>query len=239
MKLSVVIPAHNEEKYISRCLESLKRYVVGDQRLLEIIVVDNASTDKTAEVVRRFPFAKLVYEPNKGLTWARQRGLLSAKGDLLGYLDADTEIGDGWLDRIYAHFSSRDDLVCVSGPAYYFDATPWQGRITHIYWDYIARSTYKVVGYMIMGGNFIAKKEALEKMGGFDTSIPFYGEDTNIARRLNEIGKVLFDNNLKVYSSGRRLKEEGVLKTGVVYATNYLSEAILKRPVTRSYKDIR
>lgn len=75
MKLSIVIPAHNEEGYISNCLDSLNRYIVGDPKLLEIIVVDNASTDKTAEIANKFSGVRVVSEPRKGANYARQKGL--------------------------------------------------------------------------------------------------------------------------------------------------------------------
>lgn len=239
MKLSIVIPAYNEEKYLPRCLDSLQHHVTGDDRLLEVIVVDNASTDQTAQVASQYPFAKVVAEPRKGLPWARQKGLLSAQGDLLAYIDADTEVSDGWLGAIYEHFTDNHELVCLSGPAYYFDLDPWQDKITHFYWHYLARPAYKMMGYMVTAANFTVKRETLERIGGFDPTVSFYGDDTNLARRLSEAGKVLFDNNFRVYTSGRRLKAQGTIKTGAIYAASYVSEALFKRPIVKHYDDIR
>ena len=86
VNISLIIPAHNEEKYLPGCLQNIAPHV---GRLLEVIVVDNASADDTAEVARQFQFARVVHEPRKGLLWARQRGFLESRGDHLAYIDAD------------------------------------------------------------------------------------------------------------------------------------------------------
>ena len=92
---------------------------------------------------------------------------------------------------------------------------------------------------MVVGGNFVTKKSALITIGGFDTSIEFYGEDTNIAKRLKNVGNVLFDFTFIVQTSARRLESQGLLKTAALYMTNYVTQAALKKTVTHSYTDIR
>ena len=84
-----------------------------------------------------------------------------------------------------------------------------------------------------------ARRDALLKIDGFDRSIAFYGEDADIARRLAKVGRVRFLMRLVMQTSARRLKAEGLMRTAAVYALNFLSEAILKRPATSSYRDIR
>ena len=79
----------------------------------------------------------------------------------------------------------------------------------------------------------------LFKIGGFDTAITFYGDDTNLSRRLAEVGKMKFDLKLTMYTSGRRLKGQGYLKMLWIYVLNFLSEAILKKPATKTSIDIR
>lgn len=236
MKLSFVVPAYNEEKYIGSCLSSITNSAPD---VYEIVVVNNASTDKTAEVAKAFPKVRVVLEPTKGLTYARQRGFMEAKGDILAYIDADTRISPKWYKEVKEKFAKESGLVCLSGPFYYYDLSLWQRVLTKIYWNYGAAPLDAVTGYMVSGPNFIVKKEALKKIGGFDTSISFYGEDTNIGRRLHEVGKVDYDKDLIVWSSGRRLKSEGFFKTGLVYISNYFSEVILHKPVTKKYKDHR
>ena len=85
----------------------------------------------------------------------------------------------------------------------------------------------------------MAKKEALYKIGGFDTKIAFYGEDVDIGKRISKIGKMKFSKNLIVFSSARRFQSEGFLRVGIKYVANYLSEVLLHKPITKKYKDIR
>jgi GT2 family glycosyltransferase len=76
-------------------------------------------------------------------------------------------------------------------------------------------------------------------MGGFDTAIEFYGEDTDIARRLSHLGKVMFRNDFYVHASARRFNTEGLFKPNITYALNYLWPVIFKRPYTTQYRDVR
>jgi GT2 family glycosyltransferase len=95
------------------------------------------------------------------------------------------------------------------------------------------------VGSMVQGGNFVTSRSALQSIGGFNTSISFYGEDTDIARRLNDVGEVRFTFALKMFSSARRLKKEGMLTMAWRYGINYLWTTFFKRPYTETYIDIR
>jgi len=237
MAISVVVPAYNEEHYLQGCLRALTNYRTDD--VLEIIVVDNASTDHTAEVVRSFPGVKLISEPKKGLTCARQAGLKAAKGDFIASVDADTIIPPHWFSSIQCAFQNHPDLVCLSGPYDFYDLSRTQRLASRLYWRLLATPVYCVVGYMMVGGNFAAKRTALERAGGFDESIAFYGEDTDIARRLSKQGRVLFDLHFRVSSSGRRLAQQGTLRIAGIYGLNYASQVLLHRPLTRRYKDVR
>src|SRR5438105_1887059 len=118
MTVSIIIPAHNEEKYLADCLKSIDAYRVPE--LLEIIVVDNASTDGTAKVAAQFPGVTVVSEPQKGLTHARQRGLLEARGSHLAYIDADTRLPHGWFQILLKEFGDDPSLIALSGPYDYF-----------------------------------------------------------------------------------------------------------------------
>jgi hypothetical protein len=83
------------------------------------------------------------------------------------------------------------------------------------------------------------RKSALDKIDGFDTSIDFYGEDTNIACRMSEVGNVKFFFSFPIYSSGRRLAEEGIFSTGCRYAVNYRWTVCFRKPFTETSTDIR
>ena len=235
LKISLVIPAYNEEKYIGECLLSARKHAAD---FCEIIVINNASTDKTAEVAKSFPGVRVVDEPQKGLTKARQRGLLEASGDIIAFIDADCRLPSHWFEAVLKEFSGNPNLAALSGPYRYYDLPRFQKFMAELCWR-AAPPVYRAVGYMILGGNFAAKKYALHEMGGFDTTIDFYGEDTDIARRLAPFGKIIFRMDFFVHSSGRRLQAEGLLKTFSVYGVNFLWGIFYGKPFTKRYQDIR
>ena len=236
LTISLIIPAYNEERYIGECLE----YVVKNcnEKIFEIIVVDNASTDKTAEIAKKYKDVKVITENSKGLTKARQRGFLESKGNIIANIDADTRMPKGWTEKIIEEFKNNKELACLSGPYIYYDISPWKTFLVKLYW-LISIPIYRLVGYMIVGGNFAIKRNILEKMNGFDTNIEFFGEDTNIARRASKFGQVKFNYDLCMYTSGRRLNETGFLKTAYIYVIEYFSQIIRHKSVRQKYTDIR
>lgn len=237
-KISLIIPAFNEEREIGPCLESIIKN--APENLVEIIVVDNASTDGTGKIAAKVSkLVKVAKEPNKGLTWARQRGYLEAKGDLLAYVDADTRMPKNWFKILNREFLKHEEIVCLSGPYYYYDLEDWQRKAIEATYNGAFEAAYKATKAIVIGGNFVVKKEAIDKIGGFDTSIPFYGEDTNLARRIKKVGKILFLKEFYINTSGRRFIEEGFFNVGTRYILNYVWEFIFKKPLNKKYKDVR
>jgi glycosyltransferase involved in cell wall biosynthesis len=259
MRLSFVVPAYNEEAYLPACLESILSQIAtltDPATTCEIIVVNNASTDRTREVALRYPGVTVVDEPRKGLTFARQAGFAASSGSLIANVDADSRLTPGWLANVLSTFSKSEAevaaathpdariLAALSGPLIYYDLTPRQRRLVHVFyltaWTTYALNRYILrVGSMVQGGNFVVNRAALESIGGFNTAISFYGEDTDIARRLNTVGEVRFTFDLKMSSSARRLKSEGMLTMAARYSINYLWTTFFKRPYTDTYVDIR
>ncbi len=237
MRISLVIPAHNEETVLGGCLDSVLD-AAGD-RLHEVIVIDNASTDRTGEVAAQRPGVRVVREMEKGLLAARQRGFEEATGDFVAYIDADTRMPPGWFDHAARVFADRPEVVALSGPGRYWDGRPWQRGVLNTVWWLSAPLGYRIAGYMIYGANFVARREALDAIGGFDRAIEFYGEDTDLARRLSHEGKVLFHMRFFIYSSARRFAEEGMLRTNVVYFLNFVWPVVFGRPLTRRHRDVR
>ncbi|MBI5742395.1 MAG: glycosyltransferase family 2 protein [Candidatus Niyogibacteria bacterium] len=246
MKLSFIIPAYNEEHYIGKCLASITEQCRAGKCDVEVIVVNNASTDRTSTVAASFPEVRVVYEPKKGIVRARRAGYLASTGELIANIDADTILSPGWLDKVFREFNADPALAALSGPYIYHDLFWFSnlltrmfyylGHILHTFGRYILRR--KNAG-MLQGGNFIIRRTALEAIGGYDTSIEFYGEDTDIARRASAVGRVHFTFDLPMYTSGRRLKKEGVITMGVKYGINHLWVLFFEKPFTREYIDIR
>jgi len=234
--ISLIIPAYNEEDYLPACLDAVMQNVAGLAK--EIIVVDNNSTDGTKAVVERYPTVRYVFEPRKGITRARQCGFLAATGDILAYVDADTRPPAGWIEQVVEAFGTREDLACLSGPYSFYDLSGIRNAISSA-WFVAARPLYKLTGYMMVGGNFAIASAVLEKMGGFDSSIEFYGEDVDIGKRAKKHGKVLFSQKFVMPTSVRRMKKQGFARIAGIYLVNYLSIMVRGKPSHSDYQDVR
>ncbi len=104
MKISVVIPAYNEEQLIGDCLRHLNKQTVAPD---EVLVVDNNCTDRTAEIAK-FLGAKVIKEPKKGVIFARNAGFDAARGDIILRTDADTRPPKDWVEKIRDTFVSKE-----------------------------------------------------------------------------------------------------------------------------------
>lgn len=236
MKISLIIPAYNEEKYIGNCLKSIQK---NGKNFFEVIVIDNASTDNTAEIAKSFPFVKVIYESRKGPLWARQKGFEESKGEYLAFIDSDCLIPELWFEKIIKEFNKNTKIVAISGPCRYYDLGLAPRLTAGLIWWITSIPAYLSVGYLLLSGNFVVKKDALNKIGGFNTSIPFFGDDTDTARRLSSQGKVKFKINFFINTSGRRLIKDGLFKSYIIYGLNFLWVVFLGKPLTKVYKDHR
>lgn len=244
VQVSFVVPAHNEEAYLPATLGGILAEIERAGCTAEVVVVDNASTDRTAEVAAAVPGVRVVSEPQKGLSAARQAGFVASSGRLVANIDADTLLPEGWLTRVLDAFAHDPKLVALSGPYIYYDVTPTVRRMARLFY-LVGFGTYSFnrfvlrVGSMLQGGNFVVTRAALERIGGYDPAFTFYGEDTDVARRLHRVGRVRFTLDLPAYSSGRRLAGEGVFMVGWRYSVNYLWATFVGKPFTRSSVDFR
>lgn len=141
-------------------------------------------------------------------------------------------------------FVKDDHLVALSGPFIFYDATRETRIFAKMYYFlgfcfYLINRFVFRVGSMLQGGNFIVRRSAIEAIGGYDTKLDFYGEDSDVARRLNKIGKVRFTFKLPIYSSSRRLAKEGFFTMAWRYGLNYLWITFLRRPFSTASIDVR
>ena len=242
LSVSVVVCAHNEGRYLAACLHSL---LAQTRAADEIVVVDNASRDDTAAVAARIPGVRVVSEPRQGLVIARETGRREARGSLLVYVDADCRAPLQWLERVAARFERDPDLLALSGPYRYYDWDWWGRALVRAYDFSLAPATLVLVKYILglgtifYGGNFAVRATALERIGGFDTSIEFHGEDTNLGRRLSAVGKVTLNYDCYLYTSARRFVALGKGAVFRLYVRNFTSELLHRRPRDRSHVDVR
>jgi glycosyltransferase involved in cell wall biosynthesis len=244
VRISFVVPAYNEEKILARTLTAIIAEIKRTGCPAEVIVVNNASTDGTGELAASFPEVIVVDEPEKGLVQARRAGFLRASGALIANVDADTIVTEGWLSRVLQEFHGNPDLVGLSGPYIYYDVSKGVRvavRAFYVmgYGFYVLNRFVLRAGSMLQGGNFVVRRTALEQIGGYNPTFSFYGEDTDLACRLQAVGAVKFTFRLPALSSGRRLLEEGLLRIGVRYSMNFVWATFMHRPFTDDWIDVR
>lgn len=235
MKISFVIPAHNEETYLADCLRSILADIERTpSQHAEIIVVNNASTDKTDKIAHGFKDVKVINEPRKGTSYARQAGFIASTGELIANIDADTRLPSGWVKKVLAAFENDKELLALSGLYEFYDLSRFSKFWIFLYYRIAYLISWLKIGPIMQGGNMVIRRSALEKIHGYDVRFTFYGDDADLGRRLQSIGKTEFLLNLPALTSGRRLKREGLLRMGIRYGLNYFSTIFLKRPWTRS-----
>jgi glycosyltransferase involved in cell wall biosynthesis len=199
-RFSVVVPAYNEAKLLPACLDSLARQDVTDG--IEVIVVDNASTDATAAIAHARG-AIVVREDRAGVCFARQAGTSAARGEIVVSTDADTTFDDRWLSRIDAVFTTDATVVAVAGPCQFVNAPLW-GRwycallfgAVHL----ISRLAGRVV--YVTATNVAFRRSA---WSGYDTNATQGGDELGLLRQLRTRGNVTFDRRNPTFTSARRM----------------------------------
>lgn len=179
--VSVVIPARNEARYIDKCLTAIRNVKVpcGD---IEVIVVDNGSTDETAHIARTFG-ARVVIKTDGTIGSLRNFGARIARADVIAFLDADCIVPEDWLMKALTYFSvNRKTLVgfrMIVPPEANWVAQCWDTLFSR-------RNITSEVDWL-PSGNMILPKEAFFCVGGFDESLET-NEDYDLSFRLRERG---------------------------------------------------
>jgi glycosyltransferase involved in cell wall biosynthesis len=200
---SVVIPAYNEEKYLATCLRALFQQQLSRQ-YYEVIVVDNGSDDSTMVIAQSFP-VRIVEEKRKGVVFARQAGLLAARGRYLVSNDADTVATPDWLAKLYRILKADPSLVAVAGMSYskgkdLASRIILPGANLVNWWHYqIFRSPLGVVA-----NNLAVQRKVLISIGGYNTDLPHFGDQLELWSRLRKAGKTKLVPEITMQESDRR-----------------------------------
>ncbi|MCS3824355.1 glycosyltransferase [Salinibacter ruber] len=185
-KVTVVIPCYNTEKYIRNAIESVLSQSYSS---IEIVVIDDGSTDKSAEITRSYEKkVKLVRQKNKGAPAARNHGIKVAKGEYIKFLDADDVLVDGCIERQVEQSESlsSDRKAVVFGDAVWVDEG---GNHLDGYNDFRSKKPNESTVAHLLHSNPLTpcplhRREYLMEVGGFDPSIPTYGEEHDLHIRL-------------------------------------------------------
>lgn len=199
MKVSVVVLAHNEEKYIEKCLQSL---IDQEEKPDEIIVVDNNSKDKTVEICKKFP-VRIVREKTPGIIAARNKGFNSALHDIIARCDADSIAPSDWIKKIKENFNINN-ISALSGPVKFYDF-PVRSTVFSNGYSTVAKRIYK--NHVLIGANMALRKSVWIKIkkeaAAKDSHVH---EDVDITMLVGKIGNIGFDKKMTMLTSARRMK---------------------------------
>jgi glycosyltransferase involved in cell wall biosynthesis len=203
-RISVVIPAYNEETMIGPCLRAvLAQSVAAD----EVIVVDNNSSDRTAEILLEFTADVIVlHEARQGVQYARNRGLNAATGDIIVRIDADTRLPEGYLAEVVATFGDPS-VDAATGPVRYYDVM--MPRVA-ARGDALIRGMWTVPNGRldwIFGANMAIRRPTWEAVAATLCADERFHEDLDLGLHLREGGfSVLYARRLVAGTSSRRVK---------------------------------
>src|SRR5262252_3345733 len=176
MRVSVLIPLYNKERWIKRALDSIACQTLTD---FEVIVVDDGSTDGGSDVVANYkdPRVRMVHQPNAGPGSARNRGIAEARGELLAFLDADDEWFPNYLqDSIQFLEGLSQEVVSVSSgyieyPSGISRESMWKARGIKEGAFRLNPNTDPMMGIYILAymspWSTVARADAVRKWGGF------------------------------------------------------------------------
>jgi mycofactocin glycosyltransferase len=192
--VSIVIPVYNRPAEIAECLASLQALDYPSDKI-EVIVVDDASRDRTVAEVRRFDVRLIVQPSNMGQSAARNTGVAAASGEIIAFLDSDCIAEKAWLRDLVPYFQdSRVALVGGYVGAYYnekqMDRYEQVCSALNMGADVVLGRGEGSVFY-VPTCNMLVRKEIYEQVGGLDETLQV-GEDVDLCWRMMQAGHHLF-----------------------------------------------
>jgi len=183
MHLSIVLPAFNEARLIERTLRSVAASITANRQAgftSEVIVVDNNSTDNTAELARQAG-ARVVFEPINQIGRARNAGAAHATGEWLLFLDADSLLSPELLADIIRVIESKKYVGC--GSTLRMDGLPWWANMTLRFWTAVS-----VLCRWAAGALVVCRRDAFQQVGGFDQEL-YALDEIRLSKQLKQWGR--------------------------------------------------
>ena len=187
-RVSVVVCAYNAERTIHRCLASLAALNYPDY---EVILVNDGSRDRTLEIAESYDFCRIISQPNKGLSVARNVGAEAASGEIVAYTDSDCVADPDWLNYLVAKMEVSNLAAC-GGPNF---PPPENALVPAVVAVAPGGPTHVLisdeVAEHIAGCNMAFAREVLMRLGGFDPVYRAAGDDVDICWRFQDAGFVI------------------------------------------------
>jgi glycosyltransferase involved in cell wall biosynthesis len=204
LTLTIVIPVFNEQDHLAACLRAIAAQSMTPD---EVIVVDNNSTDNTVQVARSFPFVKLMREPKQGVLFAKNRGFISAKSQIIGRIDADTVLPPRWVEKV-KRYMADDSYTALTGPVSYYDMPLPENNYHLDHWMRASIYNWSPKSPFLFGSNMAIRKSAWNSLYKGLCGDTYMHEDLDLAIHLYQSGaKILYSKELLAGASGRRYND--------------------------------
>ncbi len=208
MRVSVAVPAYNEESVLGACLKSLRNQTVP----CEIVVCDNNSTDGTYDIARKYA-DKVVRERRQGVAHAFNAASKAASGELIAFTGADCVVPEDWIEKFIPGFRDPRVIACF-GPVH---STGRSYRRALKYYSIFDRVIVRLkITWGISDANMVIRKKVLEKVGYFDPNVQMM-EDSHLMRRIRRYGTFRFFRDNAVRTSPRKFEKEGARRIFLDY----------------------
>jgi glycosyltransferase involved in cell wall biosynthesis len=186
LTLSIIIPVYNEEDYLADCLDSIAAQTT---KPLEVIVVDNNSTDSTVDIAKRYDFVKVAYETRQHQSYAQHTGFDIARGDIIGRIDADTILPADWIEKYLKFFQTQPKVVAAAGSGRAYDIV--LKRFGELIFNLYYRIAYMFAGHKLMwGANCAFRKSVWMKIKDELLLRPDIWEDYDLGFCLARHGRI-------------------------------------------------
>ncbi|NBI28189.1 glycosyltransferase family 2 protein [Chengkuizengella marina] len=193
--VSVVIPNYNYEKTLHNCLEALQKQTYKN---IEIIFVDDGSTDHSVEIAEKYP-CKIIETKNKGVSSARNTGVENSAGEIVFFLDSDVALFEDAIENTVNQFSKDPSLGSVCGiyakEAMFNDSLIEEYRTLQNYFWRKSSEGYVTAGFFSLGA---VKKSVFNELGGFNKELN-NSEDIEFGHRLNQNYRLLLTSKVMGY----------------------------------------
>ncbi len=205
LRISIIIPCFNEERYLARCLDSV---ALQAQLPHEVLVIDNNSTDDTVAIARRYPFVKVIQEAKQGRVFARNTGFRAATGTVLGRIDADAVLPTDWTTRIANYYARPGvDTTAWTGGALFYNVR-FPRLVSGVYDLLVFGFNRLLAGHpTLWGSNMALPKTLWEAVAGDVCLRNDVHEDLDLAIHLHRRQyQIVYDRHTKVHVQLRRVR---------------------------------
>ncbi|MBI5332543.1 MAG: glycosyltransferase [Candidatus Aenigmarchaeota archaeon] len=229
-RISVIIPAYNEQGYIEDCLESLDKQTFRD---FETIVIDSGH-DNTSRIARKHKTKVIKYVKN-GPAAARNIGAENSRGDILVFADADCRFDADFLHRINQKFEKP-----IGGGICQLSVYDYDRKSDAIMYEMINTITKALIAmrFIVTSGScFVYDRKAFFNAKGFNAKL-YTNEDHDLARRVGKQKRFEVFDNITVQTSSRRLKKWGIFKTARIYTKSALLYFLSNKPLMEYWDNI-